>query len=53
MSPHPGITVERVRQGTGWDVRFASVVGDTLAPTPAELAALRDLHERTAVAHAG
>jgi len=48
---HPGITVEQVREATGWDLRVAENVGVTPAPSAAELAALRDLHARTAAAH--
>ncbi len=40
-SLHPGVTVDDVRAATGWDLRVASVVGVTPAPTPAELHALR------------
>ena len=51
VSLHPGITRERVREHTGWDVRFAATVADTPAPSPEELDALRDLNDRTAKAH--
>jgi glutaconate CoA-transferase subunit B len=48
---HPGCTVEQARAATGWDLRVAATVERTAAPTHAELAALRDLHARTAAAH--
>jgi glutaconate CoA-transferase, subunit B len=48
---HPGVTVDTVRENTGWPVRFAAQVHETPAPTPDELAALRDLNARTAQAH--
>jgi glutaconate CoA-transferase subunit B len=48
---HPGITAEKVRESTGWPIRFAAKVGETPAPTRDELYALRDLNERTARAH--
>jgi glutaconate CoA-transferase subunit B len=48
---HPGVTREAVRDATGWAVRFAPEPGETPAPSPEELAVLRDLHRRTAVAH--
>lgn len=51
VSLHPGVTRERVRTNTGWDVRFADAVEETPAPTADELAALRDLNDRTARAH--
>jgi len=50
---HPGVNMEQVKRATGWPVAFASDVGETLPPTTSELAALRDLQDRTAVAHAG
>jgi hypothetical protein len=43
--------VDTVRENTGWPVRFAAQVHETPAPTPDELAALRDLNARTAQAH--
>jgi glutaconate CoA-transferase, subunit B len=48
---HPGVTEERVRENTGWPVQFARNIETTAAPTPGELAALRDLLERTDRAH--
>jgi glutaconate CoA-transferase, subunit B len=50
-SLHPGITRERVKEATGWDVRFAHEVGETAPPTAEELDVLRELHARTARAH--
>lgn len=40
---HPGIDVEQVRDATGWDLRVADDLGETRAPAPDELAALRAL----------
>jgi glutaconate CoA-transferase subunit B len=51
VSVHPGVTRDRVRESTGWDVRFAADVAETSPPTPRELEALRDLNDRTARAH--
>jgi glutaconate CoA-transferase subunit B len=48
---HYGVTREQVVEATGWPVRFADQTGETPAPTPAELSALRDLNVRTAKAH--
>jgi glutaconate CoA-transferase subunit B len=48
---HPGVTRDKVRESTGWNVRFASDVGETEAPSAVELGALRDLKARTAAAH--
>lgn len=50
-SMHPGVTREQVIENTGWQIRFADVVTTTEAPRAEELAALRDLEVRTAVAH--
>ena len=52
-SLHPGVTMERVKQETGWDLQCASSVVETQAPTSRELEVLRDLQQRTVVAHAG
>lgn len=38
---HPGVTVERVRENTGWDLRVADV-SDTPAPTQEELRLIRE-----------
>ncbi|GAA0458451.1 CoA-transferase subunit beta [Streptomyces olivaceiscleroticus] len=40
---HPGVTVEQVREATGWELRVADEVGTTAPPTAEELAALRAL----------
>ena len=48
---HPGVTVDRVKEATGWPLRVAPDLQTTPLPTAKELAALRDLHARTAAAH--
>ncbi len=48
---HPGVTREKVREHTGWPIRFAAHVDETPPPSHEELAALRDLNDRTARAH--
>jgi glutaconate CoA-transferase, subunit B len=40
---HPGRTVDEAREATGWDLAVAGDVGETAAPTDAELDALRSL----------
>ncbi|MBA0126679.1 CoA-transferase subunit beta [Haloechinothrix sp. YIM 98757] len=40
---HPGVTVQQVREATGWELAVASEVGTTTAPTAGELTALRAL----------
>lgn len=48
---YPGVTRGQIEQATGWKVRFAGNVGSVEAPTELELATLRDLDRRTALAH--
>ena len=48
---HPGVTVQQVKDATGWNLKVAADLQTTPEPTPAELHALRDLHARTAAAH--
>ncbi len=48
---HPGVTQARVSENTGWPVRFMKDLEGTPPPTSGELAALRDLLERTDRAH--
>lgn len=50
---HPGVTVEQVRENTGWPLRIAPQPKTTQPPSGEELEVLRDLNERTARAHAG
>ncbi len=52
-SLHPGVTIERAVESTGWPLKVAPQVATTEAPTETELSVLRDLNERTARAHAG
>ena len=48
---HAGVTVEQVKAATGWDLRISPDLKTTEIPDAATLAALRDLHARTAAAH--
>lgn len=50
-SIHPGATRERIVENTGWSVKFSDTTSETPEPTETELAALRDLNDRTARAH--
>lgn len=52
-SLHRGVTRDMVQENCGWSVRFADGLDETLEPTELELGTLRDLHARTAAAHAG
>jgi glutaconate CoA-transferase subunit B len=50
-SLHPGVGRAKVEDATGWTIRFADDVRETPEPTERELSVLRDLQQRTAVAH--
>jgi glutaconate CoA-transferase subunit B len=50
---HPDVTVEQVRENTGWPLRIAPQLKTTQPPSGQELEVLRDLNERTARAHSG
>jgi glutaconate CoA-transferase subunit B len=43
---HPGVDADAARDATAWDLRVADDLGETAAPTDAELAALRELQAR-------
>jgi glutaconate CoA-transferase subunit B len=43
---HPGVTVEQLRENTGWDLKLLDNVAVSEAPTAEELAALRELVSR-------
>ncbi len=49
---HPDVTKEQVRESTGWEVKFANDLYQTEPPSETELATLRELEQRTEVAHA-
>ena len=49
---YPGVTVEAVRQATGWPLRVATELEVLAPPEPATLTRLRDLHTRTRAAQA-
>jgi len=38
---HPGVTVEQIKNETGWPIRIAQNVSETAPPTEMELAAVR------------
>jgi glutaconate CoA-transferase subunit B len=52
-SIHPGVSVEKAIESTGWPLKVAPQLSTSEAPTETELRVLRDLNERTARAHAG
>jgi glutaconate CoA-transferase subunit B len=43
---HPGVSVDQVREHTGWPLAVADDVGTTAPPSAGELAALRELEAR-------
>jgi glutaconate CoA-transferase subunit B len=51
VSIHPGVEKAQIEANTGWPVRFAATVVETLMPSAHELEVLRDLHARTKRAH--
>jgi glutaconate CoA-transferase subunit B len=51
VSLHPGVTREAVQETCGWQVRFADALEETPAPSEQELSVLRDMQERTRMAH--
>ena len=53
VATHPGVTVDRVVEQTGWELVVADSLEVTEPPTSEELSILRDLKERTARAHGG
>lgn len=48
---HPGVSVDTVRENTGWDLAVDDRVAVSEPPTDLELDTLRDLKARTAEAH--
>jgi glutaconate CoA-transferase subunit B len=42
VSLHPGITLEKVRENTGWDLKAAKDLTTTPPPTPAEIRIIRE-----------
>lgn len=49
---YPGVTVDRVKDATGWELKVADRLDEPAPPTEIELTALRELQARTARAHA-
>jgi glutaconate CoA-transferase subunit B len=43
---HPDVTVDQVREATGWELKVAEALRTTAPPTDAELSALRELVDR-------
>ncbi|HEU5363217.1 MAG TPA: CoA-transferase subunit beta [Gaiellaceae bacterium] len=45
VATHPGVTADDAREATGWELRLADDLRETVPPSDAELAALRSLRE--------
>jgi glutaconate CoA-transferase subunit B len=50
---YPGVRRDQIQEGCGWPVRFADDVAEAPAPSGEELSVLRELHQRTKLAHGG
>jgi glutaconate CoA-transferase subunit B len=50
---YPGVTLEQVKAATGWDLKASADLVITEEPDPEDLRVLRDLKQRTEIAHAG
>ena len=48
---HPGTSREQIVSSTGWPIQFAARLRETPAPTTVELETLRDLEQRSKIAH--
>lgn len=53
VARYEGVSVGRIRAATGWPLAVADMIDVIAAPSAEELRVLRDLHERTQIAHAG
>ncbi len=53
VSLHQGVRREDIVQNTGWSIRFATTLEQTMPPNETELTVLRNLHAKTKQAHAG
>jgi glutaconate CoA-transferase subunit B len=52
-SLHAGVTLDEVRENTGWILKISEKLRETLPPSAEHLRVLRDVQARTALAHAG
>ena len=53
VARYEGVSVDSIRAATGWPLAVADPIAVIAAPGADELRVLRDLHERTQIAHAG
>src|SRR5512142_3268941 len=47
VSLHQGVRREDIVQNTGWSIRFATTLEQTMPPNETELTVLRNLHAKT------
>ena len=50
---YENVSVDKIRQATGWPLAIADNIDVVATPTADELRVLRDLYKRTEIAHAG
>jgi glutaconate CoA-transferase, subunit B len=50
-SIHPGVTIDHVREATGWDLKISIELEATAPPSAEELSVLREVERQTALAH--
>ncbi len=48
---HPGVTIDQVKEATGWDLKVSGQVETTEPPSAKELEVLRDIKHRTDIAN--
>ena len=53
VARYENVSVDKIRQATGWQLAIADNIDVVATPTATELRVLRDLHQRTEIAHAG
>jgi glutaconate CoA-transferase subunit B len=46
LTMHPGVTLEQVRESTGWEPKVSSALGETPPPSETELRIIRELDPR-------
>jgi glutaconate CoA-transferase, subunit B len=51
VASHPGVSVEEVQAASGWRLRVAAEIEESIGPTASELATLHYLESRTRRAH--
>ena len=52
VARYENVSVDKIREATGWPLTVADTVDIVAPPTADELRVLRDLHKRTEIAHA-